>query len=100
MTPQQKAEKTRARNKAEHDLYVNTIKPARAKVEKVMAMLLPRHDIRLRYVGPRRLKGGATGGRLMGTAFGGLQFTVHIGGYKTPQTYASSFWELEAHNVQ
>jgi hypothetical protein len=94
MTPQQRAAKTRAFNRAGVRLYLETSKPAHEKVEKILNRLLLREDIRLRFVGPMRLKGGVTGGRLMAVDFGGLGFSVHIDGYKTVKHYASSFWEV------
>jgi len=94
MTPQQRAAKTRAFNRAGQKLYEEVSKPAHEKVEQILNRLLSAEDIRLRYVGPWRLKGGVTEARLMSIGFGGLQFTVHVDGYRTLKTYASSFWEV------
>jgi hypothetical protein len=94
MTPQQRAAKTRAFNQAGKRLYEEVSKPAHEKVEKILNRLLLREDIRLRFVGPMRLKGGVTGARLIAIDFGGLGFTVHIDGYKTVKHYSSQFWEV------
>lgn len=92
--PQQRAADTRNRNRENKKLYEEVSKPAHEKVEKVLNSLLLAQDIRLRFVGPWRLKGGVTGGRLMAIAFGGLELTVHIDGYKGVNKFASRFWEV------
>ena len=94
MTPQQRAAKTRAFNRATKILYEEVGKPAHEKVEKILNRLLRDENIRLRWVGKWRLKNGVTQARLMKVAFGGLSFWVHIDGYKTIKRYSSSFWEV------
>lgn len=94
ITPQQRGAKTRAMNRAGKKMYEEISKPAHEKVEKILNHLLSHEDIRLRFTGQWRLKGGVTGGRLMAIDFGGLGFTVHIDGYKTLKHYSSSFWEV------
>ena len=94
MTPQQRAAKTRARNREHERLYYEISKPANEKVEKVLNRLLGAHDVRLKWTGKWRLKNGATGARLVKIDFGGLGFTVHIDGYKTVKHYSSQFWEV------
>lgn len=93
-TPQQRAAETRKNNRAGLRLYEEVTKPAHAKVEKLMNSFLLGADVRVKYVGNSRLKGGVTEARLAAIDHGGLGFTVHIDGYKAPQHYASSFWEL------
>ena len=94
MTSQQRGAKTRAVNLERARMYLETTKPAHDKVEKILNRLLLRENIRLRFVGPMRLKNGATGARLMAIDFGGLGYTVHIDGYKRPHHYSSKFWEV------
>lgn len=94
MTPQQRAAKTRKERQDSHRLYLETIKPADKKVEKLLNHFLLGANVRVRMVGPFRLKGGVNEGRLMKIDHGGLGFTVHIDGYKDVKHYASSFWEL------
>ena len=94
ITPQQRAAKTRAFNRAGQKMYEEVTKVAHQKVEMVLNHLLLSHDIRLSFVGPMRLKRGVTEGRLMAIAFGGLSFLVHIDGYKTVMRYSSRFWEV------
>lgn len=93
-TPQQRAAETRRRNDAGQRMYEEITKPAHDKVEKVLNFLLLGSNVRVRMVGPFRLKGGVTEGRLMKIDHGGLGFTVHIDGYKDVKHYSSSFWEL------
>jgi hypothetical protein len=94
MTPQQRAAKTRASNRAYKRLYEEISKPAHQKVEKLLNGFLVRHDVRLRWVGPWRLKRGVTSARLFSIDHGGLGFTVHIDGYSLPKHYSSQFWEI------
>jgi hypothetical protein len=94
MTPQQRAAKTRAFNRDSKRLYEEISKPAHEKVEKVLNRFLLAHDVRLKWVGPWRLKNGVTSARLAKIAFGGLDFTVHIDGYETVKRYSSQFWEV------
>jgi len=94
ITPQQRAAKTRAASRNAKWLYENLNKPAHEKVEKILNGLLGGQNIRLRWAGESRLKGGVTGARLMKIDFGGLGFTVHIDGYKTIKNYSSRFWEV------
>ncbi len=94
MTPQQRAAETRAFNRESKRLYEEISKPAHEKVEKILNCLLLRENVRLRWVGPWKLKNGATQGRLMKIDFGGLGFTVHIDGYKNVKHYSSQFWEV------
>jgi hypothetical protein len=94
ITPQQRAAKTRALNQESKRLYEEISKPAHEKVERVLNRLLMKHDIRLKWAGPWRLKNGVTSARLAKIDFGGLGFTVHIDGYKTPKHYSSQFWEV------
>ena len=94
MTPQQRAAKTRAFNRDSKRLYEEISKPAHEKVERLLNSSLAISDVRLKWVGPWRLKNGVTSARLVKIAFGGLDFTVHIDGYKTAKRYSSQFWEV------
>lgn len=94
LTPQQRAAKTRGMNRENKRLYEEVTKPANMKVEKILNRMLRERDVRLRFVGSWRLKEGVTAGRLMAIAFGGLEFTVHVDGYKDVKKYASRFWEV------
>jgi hypothetical protein len=94
MTPQQRAAKTRAMNKANARLYYEVSKPAHEKVEKVLNKLLRSQKVMMKFVGKYPLKKGVTTGRLISIAFGGLSMTVLPAGYKHARTYAASFWEV------
>ena len=94
MTPQQRAAKTRALNAAGKRFYEEVSKPAHDKIEKILNDLLLGEDIRLKWVGNWRLKNGVTEGRLVKIGFGGLDFTVHVDGYKDVKVYSSSYWEV------
>ena len=94
MTPQQRAAKTRAFNRESKKLYEEISKPAHEKVEKILNRFLSAHDVRLKWIGPWRLKNGVASARLAAIDHGGLGFTVHIDGYKTVKHYSSQFWEV------
>lgn len=93
-TPQQRAAETRRKDRDATFFYENFSKPAHTKVEKLLNHFLLHANVRVRMVGPFRLKGGVTEGRLMKISNGGLCFTVHIDGYKHVKNYASWFCEL------
>lgn len=94
MIPQQRASKTRAENKALKELYETVTKPAHRKVEVLLNKFLKRLRVRVKWVGPWRLKHGVISARLLAINHGGLGFTVLIDGYKRKKHYSSSFWEL------
>lgn len=92
-----KAAKTRASNQAALERWLTVDKPAREMEAAIINRALITNPVRLRWAGryQRRLKNGVEGATLIKVLGTGLRWSVLIDGYKQPQEYHPSFWELD-----
>lgn len=91
-----KAAKTRAANKASWDRYFEVDVPVLRMINRLLNHLIFHHNVRVRWKGVyrRKLKHGAEYGVVVKFMNGGKTWRVLIDGYKRPQDYHGSFWEI------
>ena len=91
-----KAARTRAANAAAMKRWMEVDKPAHQAVVELANRFLQTNTVRLRWCGAMgiRLRRGVEYSTLLHVSGTGLSWRVLIDGYKHPQTYHPSFWEV------
>jgi hypothetical protein len=94
----QKAARTRLTNRASRKYWNEVTAPGKRRVANLLEYLLKEHgpiDVSWNPArdNGRKLKHGAQHGKLIALE-DGFYFIVQIDGYKRPQTFHPSFWEI------
>lgn len=88
--------RTRAANKAAMDRYHNVEVPVLNSIDILLNHLIVHQNIRVKWKGVfgRKLMHGVVEGTVVKFMHGGKIWRVLIDGYKRPQAYHGSFWEV------